>query len=267
MTETGPEPGLTPLASTAPPPVTPARGLYGSEVGGNMLRAGVAEGVGTFLLVFAGTATATAATLYRGVVGPAVFSDSLAVALAFGLTLAALVAALGHVSGAHLNPAVTLGLAATGKFPGRYVPAYVGAQFAGAILAALAVWAIYGDVGRSHAGLGATRVSAATSGGQAFLAEALVTFFLVFVVVSVATDDRAPASAAGPAVGFTLAAAILAAGPLTGGAVNPARALGPMIVAGRLGGAWVYLLAPVAGGVLAAVLYDRFVKRAAKPTE
>ena len=248
---------------TLPPPrrATTTRGLYGSELGGNMLRAGVAEGVGTFLLVLAGTAAATAADLNRNVAGV------LPVALAFGMMLVALVGALGHASGAHLNPAVTLGLAATGKFPARYIPVYLGAQLAGAVVAAFAVWAIYGDAGRSQAALGAPAVAATATAGQAFLAEALITFLLVFVVVSVATDERVPASAAGPAVGFALAAAVLVGGPVSGGAANPARALGPMIVAGRMDGAWIYLLAPTAGGVLAAILYDRFVKKADKPKE
>lgn len=242
-----------------------ARGLYGSELGGNMLRAGTAEGIGTFLLVLAGTAVATAATQHRTIAGGA--ADSLAVALAFGLALAALVSALGHVSGAHLNPAVTLGLAATGKFPARYVPAYLIAQLAGAVLAALAVWAMFGDAARSAAALGAPAPAAGVGAGQAFLAEALITFFLVFVVISVATDERAPAQAAGPAVGFALAAAILIGGPVTGGCANPARALGPMLVAGKFDAAWIYVLAPIVGGVLATILYDRFVKQADKPKE
>lgn len=242
-----------------------SRGLYGSDLGDNMLRSAVAEAIGTFFLVLAGTSVATAATLGRPIAGGS--ADSLAVALAFGLALAALVSALGHVSGAHLNPAVTLGLAVTGKFPARYVPAYLIAQFLGATLAALAVWAIYGDAGRDVAALGATAPAAGTSVLQAFLVEALITFFLVFVVISVATDERAPAQAAGPAVGFALAAAVLIGGPVTGAAVNPARALGPMVVAGKFTAAWVYVLAPVVGGVLATVLYDRFVKKADKPKE
>jgi MIP family channel proteins len=242
-----------------------ARGLYGSDLGENMVRAAIAEVTGTFFLVLAGTAVATAAGLKQAIAGAP--ADSLAVALAFGLALAALVGALGHASGAHLNPAVTLGLAATGKFPGRYVPAYLGAQFVGALLAALAVWALFGDAGRDQAGLGATSPPAGVSVLQAFLAEFLITFFLVFVVISVATDDRAPASAAGPAVGFTLAAAVLIGGPVSGGGANPARSLGPMIVAGKLTAAWIYLVAPIAGGVLAAVLYDRVVKKADKPQE
>ncbi|HEY0007769.1 MAG TPA: MIP family channel protein [Tepidisphaeraceae bacterium] len=240
------------------------QGLYGSELGGSMLRSGVAEAVGTFLLVFAGAATATAATLNRSIAGGA--ADSLAVALAFGLALVALVSALGHVSGAHLNPAVTLGLAATGKFPLRFVPAYLIAQLVGAIAAALAVWAIFGHAGRDLAALGATAPAQHVTLLQAFLAEMLITFFLVFIVMSVATDSRSPA-AAGPAVGFALAAAILIGGPVTGGAVNPARALGPMIVAGTFTAAWVYILAPILGGVAAALLYDRFVKQTEKPEE
>src|SRR3954468_21677376 len=107
------------------------RGLYGSELGGNMLRSAAAEAVGTMLLVVAGTSVATAAALGRTIAGGA--ADSLAVAVAFGLALAALVSALGHVSGAHLNPAVTVGLAVTGKFPGRYVPAYLAAQLLGTV--------------------------------------------------------------------------------------------------------------------------------------
>lgn len=247
------------------PGPTVRHGLYGSDLGANMLRSSVAEGVGTFFLVVAGTSAATAATLGRSIAGgPA---NSLTVALAFGLALAALVSALGHVSGAHLNPAVTLGLAVTRKFPWRYVPAYLAAQLLGATLAGLAVWAMFGEVGRDQAALGAPAPAAGTSLFQAFATELLITFFLVFVVISVATDPRAQAQAAGPAVGFALVAAVLIGGPVTGGAVNPARALGPMLVAGKLADAWVYLLAPGVGGILAAVLYDRFIKRAAKPQE
>ncbi len=114
-----------------------ARGLYGSETDGtNIVRSATAELIGTFILVFVGLVVASAAILQRPIAGPAY--DSLAIALAFGVTLTALVAALGHVSGAHLNPAVTLGLTATGKFPASAAGPYVVAQFAGATLAALA---------------------------------------------------------------------------------------------------------------------------------
>ena len=241
------------------------QGLYGSQIdSSNMLGSAVAELVGTFILIFTGCAVATAATLQASTAGPLSY-DSLAVALAFGLALMVIVAAIGHVSGAHVNPAVTLGLAATNKFPWQFVPIYVGAQLVGAILGAIAVWITYGEAGRELADVAATFPVEDVGDIQAFVVETLVTFILVFVVISVATDERAPASAAGPAVGFALAAAILIGGPLTGGAVNPARALGPMIVAGKFTAAWVYLIAPVVGGILATVTYDRFVKKADKP--
>lgn len=243
---------------------TNPRGLYGSGLGEKMARVAAAEAVGTFLLVFAGTAAATAAALARPIAGGAY--DSLAVALAFGLVLTALVAALGHVSGAHLNPAVTLGLAVTGKFPWRYVPAYLAAQLVGASLAAAAVLGTYGEPARRVAALGATAPATGAGVGQVFLVEVLITFLLVFVVVSVATDRRVDRAAAAPAVGFALAAAVLIGGPVSGGAANPARALGPMLVAGRFTAAWVYVVAPVVGGVLAALLYDRFVAHADAPT-
>ncbi len=132
----------------------------------------------------------------------------LAPALAFGLMLAALVTALGHISGCHLNPAVTLGLTATRKFPLSHVPAYLFAQFAGAILAALTVWAAYGAPARDQVGLGAPAPAAGAGILRTGLVEAVITFLLVLVIVSVATDDRVPAAAAGLAVGFALFAAI-----------------------------------------------------------
>jgi hypothetical protein len=131
-------------------------GLYGSQIdASHIVGAAIAELVGTFILVFGGTAVAVGAILSRPTAGPAY--DSLAVALAFGLALAIVVAALGHVSGAHVNPAVTLGMAATGKFPWNYTPHYIGAQLVGALLAAVATWITFGGVGaRSEAKLAAT---------------------------------------------------------------------------------------------------------------
>lgn len=240
-------------------------GLYGSKVGDNMVRAALAEVVGTFILVFTGTAAATATLLGRETVGEPY--DSLAVALAFGLALVAIVAAIGHVSGAHVNPAVTLGLAATRKFPWNYVPVYVGAQLLGAILGALATWISYGAGARSEANLAATFPAEGVNDLQALVVEFLITFILVFVVCSVATDERVPAAVAPVAVGFALASGIFIVGPVTGGAVNPVRALGPMIVAGNFDGAWVYLIAPILGGIAAAFLYDRLISDAHAPDQ
>ncbi|WP_433274453.1 MIP/aquaporin family protein [Pseudonocardia xinjiangensis] len=242
---------------------TARTGLYGSNIGANMLAAAVAETVGTFILVYGGTAVAVAAALQRPVAGPAY--DSMATPLAFGLALLAVVAAVGHVSGGHVNPAVTLGLAATGSFPWRYVPAYLVAQLVGAVLGALATWATFGAPGRDQVALAATVPGPGVGVGTAVLVEALVTFVLVFVVVSVATDDRVHSSLAPIAVGAGLAVAVLVAGPVTGGAANPARALGPALVAGEFTSLWVYIVAPLIGGIAAAVVYDRFLAKGQAP--
>ena len=238
-------------------------GLYGSNTSDPILGAALAELVGTFILVFGGTAVAVGAILGRPTAGAAY--DSLAVALAFGLALAAVVAAVGHVSGAHVNPAVTLGMAATGKFPWKSVPAYLGAQLVGAVLGALGTWLAFGGPGRDEAKLAATYPAGGVGDFQAFLLEVLITFILVFVVVAVATDGRAPTAIAPIAVGFALAVGVFIAGPVTGGAVNPVRALGPMLVAGDLTSVWLYILGPIVGGVLAALLYDRTMAQAEAP--
>ena len=240
-------------------------GLYGSEIGSNMSRAAVAEIVGTFILVYAGTTVAVLATLGVPVIGTAF--DSLAVPLAFGLTLAALVAALGHVSGAHLNPAVTLGLAATRKFPWGHVPVYLLAQLLGAILGAIATWITVGAGARSEAKLASPGLAPGVGVLQGFFVEALITFILVFVIISVATDERVDAGVAPVAVGFALAAAVFIGGVATGGSANPARALGPIIVAwNNWDSALLYIIAPIVGGVLAAFLYDRFISQAEAPS-
>ncbi len=239
-------------------------GLYGSRIDdSHMVGAGLAELVGTFILVYGGTAVAVGAILARPTAGAAY--DSLAIALAFGLALAAVVAAVGHVSGAHVNPAVTLGMAAAGKFPWRYTPIYIGAQLVGAVLAAVATWLTFGGPARGEANLAATYPARGVGDLQAFLVEVLITFILVFVVMAVATDDRAPAPTAPIAVGFALAVGVFIAGPVTGGAVNPVRALGPMIVAGDLTSFWLYVLGPIVGGVLAALLYDRTMAETEAP--
>lgn len=234
-------------------------GLYGSDVGMRLTRATVTEFVGTALLVFVGTSVAVAGAT-RGVY------DALAIVLAFGLTLAALAAAFGHISGAHLNPAVTVGLAASGRFPWRAAASYIAAQLTGGVVGAAATWASYGTEGRAHAHLGATVPATGVSNVRAFAVELLVTFVLVLVVIAVATDERAEGAVAPVAVGFALAAGVFVAGPLTGGAVNPARAFGPGLLAGQWAPLWIYLLAPTIGGVLAAVLYDR-VLAAGEPPE
>ena len=144
--------------------------------------------------------------MQRPTVGPA-FYDSLAVALAFGSALTTIVAAVGHVSGTHVNPAVTLALAASRKFAWQYVPIYVSPQLVGAILAAIATWITYGSATRELMSLAATFPAENVGDLWALVVEILVIFILVYVMISVVTDDRAPAGVAPLAVGFTLAVA------------------------------------------------------------
>ncbi len=231
---------------------------------GTALRVGAAEAVGTFFLIYTGTATAAAGALGKATAGSP--PDSLAVALAFGLVLVALVGALGQVSGAHLNGAVTIGLAVAGRFPWRYVPTYLLFQLVGAIAGAGATWLTFGSVARDQANLGATVPAAGVSDARAFIVEALITFLLVFVVTAVATDSRVPAALAAPSIGFALVAAVLIGGGITGGAVNPDRALGPAIMSGTYDSLWLYIVADIVGGVVAALLYVHVVGTATAPT-
>ena len=237
--------------------------LHGHQLERSLARTVTAEATGTFVLVLAITSAAVAATLSRPVAGAPY--GSLAVPVAGGLALAIAVAGLGHISGAHLNPAVTLGLAVNGRFPWAYVPGYVLAQFAGATAAAAVTWALYGNQARSIAHLGATAPAAGVSAGRVLAAEAVVTFVLVLVVVAVATDTRVPRGIAALAIGAALAVAIVISGPVSGAGVNPARAIGPMILAGQFPDWWAYLTAPLAGGAVAVALYDKFLRAGHPP--
>lgn len=224
----------------------------------DMIRNGIAEMVGTFILVFAGTSAVVASALNLPIAGPQY--NSLAIGLVFGLVLSALVAALGHVSGAHFNPAVTLGLYSVKKFPAKFLGSYLGGQLLGAILASVAVWLTFGGPARDAASLGATFPATGVPDWRAFLMEIFITFILVFVIFGVATDPRAKMPTASLAIGFALAVAVLVGGPISGGSANPARTLGPMIVSGKFTGVWLYIIGPVIGGIAAAMLYDRLLR-------
>jgi glycerol uptake facilitator protein/aquaporin Z/aquaporin NIP len=227
-----------------------------------LIGAAIAELLGTFILVFVGTA----AVLAIGPSSPGGDANLLIIALAFGLALLVGVYAFGHVSAAHLNPAVTIALVSSRRFPAAAAPAYIGAQIAGAVLASLAAWAIFGDDVRSKAPfLGATSPGEDFSTGTALLAEVIMTFVLVLVVKAVAVDDRADGPTAGLAIGFTVAAGILAVGPVSGASFNPARTLGPALVSGQFTALWIYIVGPIVGGILAALLYESFIKRGSPP--
>jgi MIP family channel proteins len=207
---------------------------------GRLARSLVAEAIGSFALVFAGCGAVMvdARTAALGHVG---------VAISFGLVIMIMIYALGHISGAHFNPAVTLAFATSRHFPAARVPAYWTAQLAGATAAALVLRESLGNV----AHVGAT-LPAGTD-GQAFLWEAVLSFFLMFVIMAVATDSRAVGEAAAIAIGATVGLDAMFGGPISGASMNPARSLGPAIAAGDLRSVWVYLTAPFLGAVVAAV--------------
>ena len=200
------------MVETGKPPVSRGASLAGQSQTGNLALACVAEAIGTFMLVLVGTAVATAATLGKNTAGSAY--DSFAVAMSFGLILIAIVGAIGQISGAHVNPAVTLGLATAGKFPWRCVVPYWIAQLAGAVIAALVVWIAYGHGAYADSHLGAPSPVHGADAMQVLLVEALIAFILVFTVISTATDPRVPAGTAALAIGFSLAAGVLLGGPV-----------------------------------------------------
>jgi MIP family channel proteins len=202
-----------------------------------------AEALGTFALVFFGAGAIMVASK-SGTFG------QLGIALAFGLVITTMIYALGHISGAHLNPAVSFGFALSRHFPWSRVGAYWVAQCAGAIAAALLLRASLGDI----ADVGATQPSG--SNAQSFLWEVVLAFFLMLVIMAVATDTRAVGEAAALAVGGTVALGALVGGPVSGASMNPARSLGPALAAGELGSLWIYLLAPLFGAALGAVAYQ-----------
>jgi glycerol uptake facilitator len=223
----------------------------------------VSEALGTALLVLVGPGSVVATLVLAGKAVPAVTgADLLGISFAFGLIIAALVYTLGKVSGCHINPAVTFSLAATKRFPWREVPAYVTAQVAGAVVGALAIWAVFAHTG-IDLGMGQTAFNhASTSWGQAIAAEGIGTFILVLAILGI-VDDRSPTQLAGIVIGGVVVAIIMVMGPITGASLNPARAFGPELVSAIGGGAthWnqlvpVYIVPGLVGGGLAAFLYD-----------
>ena len=202
-----------------------------------------AEAVGTFALVAVGPGSimVAASTHAFGHVG---------VSLAFGLVITFVVAATGHLGGAHINPAVTIGFWSVRRFPGRDVLPYVLAQCVGAAAASFALRWLLGPVGS----LGST--VPALSLGRAFVVECAYSALLAFVIMGVATDERSPAGVAPFALGATVFAGALVTGPLTGGSFNPARSLGPALAGGGWTAQWIYWAAPIAGMIVAMNVYE-----------
>lgn len=203
----------------------------------------LAEVLGTFALVFTGAG----AIVVNDISGGAVTHPG--ISLVFGLIVMAMVYALGEISGAHINPAVTLGFWLSKRFPGRQVLPYIGSQVLGAILASVLLRLCLGP----HPTLGGTLPTG--SDMQSFTLEIVMTALLMFVVLNVACGSKEQGLMAGIAVGGVVALEALFAGPISGASMNPARSLAPALVSGNLTSLWIYLVAPIIGAAIAVPLY------------
>lgn len=212
----------------------------------------LAEGIGTFFLVLIGPGAVMVDAYSNGVVG------HVGIALSFAFVITAMVYALGHVSGAHLNPAVTIGFWSARRFPSKELLPYISAQCLGAVTAALVLRSILGTVGSSGATLPTIPPVAAVG------VEFLLSFALMFVIMAVATDERVAGGFAAIAVGLTVGFCALMAGPLTGASMNPARSLGPAFAGMRWHAHWIYWVAPILGMLTAAQVYD-FLRSTERP--
>jgi len=202
-----------------------------------------AEFVGTFILIFAATAGPIVNQKYNGV------ESLIGNAACAGLAVMIVILSTGHISGAHLNPSLTIAFAALRHFPWIQVPAYIAAQVSASICASFAL------KGAFHPFMSGGVTVPHVSNGQAFVLEFLITFNLLFVVTAVATDTRAVGELAGIAVGATVMLNILVAGPSSGGSMNPVRTLGPAVAAGNYKSIWIYMVAPTLGALAGAGVY------------
>jgi len=204
----------------------------------------LAEFIGTFTLVFAGCGSIMVAERFPGTITPGV------IPIVFGLAVAVMIYAVGHISGAHFNPAVTLAFAVGRHFPVKNVLYYWIAQFTGALLA-IGTLTLLLPIGRTY---GTTFSSVQPP--QALAWEGVLTFFLMFVIMAVSTDTRAEGTMAGAAIGATVMLAAFVGGPVTGASMNPARSLAHALFQGKLGQMWIYIVGPLLGAVFAALLYN-----------
>jgi aquaporin Z len=206
-----------------------------------------AECFGTFCLVFAGTGAIVVNDVAGGVV------THVGIAATFGLVVFTMIASVGDVSGAHLNPAVTLGFFLAKRMPGNEVAPFAAGQILGAVIASLVLRLLFAD----HASLGATFPSGSV--GQSLVLETILTTFLMFVILSVTTGAKEKGITAGMAIGGVVALAAMFGGPISGASMNPARSLGPALVSGELAMLWIYMVWPVLGAGVA-VLSCRCVR-------
>jgi glycerol uptake facilitator protein len=234
----------------------------------------LAELIGTFLLVFFGTGSAVVTLIITNDIDPnrvgigilGGLGDWLAIAFAFGLTVIAIIYLFGKISGAHINPAVTIGLLVTKNISLTDSCYYFVGQFTGAILGSLALLAVLGNPAVAIGGLGATAPGLGVNYLQAMLAEFIGTFFLMLVIMGVAVDRKAEPGFAGLSIGLTVTAIITVLGAFTGASINPARTFGPYLIDLIAGGPnlWgyypIYLIGPILGAIVAALLYAYIAK-------
>jgi aquaporin Z len=202
----------------------------------------LAEFLGTFALVFAGTGAIVIDAASGGAI------SHVGVALTFGLIVMAMISTFGDVSGAHLNPAVSIAFCAAGRLSSRDLAPYIAAQCAGAFAASLTVYALF----PKSATLGAT--IPAGSAGQSFVLELILTAILMLVILAVSSGSKEKGITAGIAIGATVALEAMFAGPISGASMNPARSLAPAVVSGKVAHVWIYLVAPVVGALVAVPL-------------
>ncbi len=218
-----------------------------------------AEFVGTFALVFVGAGSLATASGFGGL-------SVLGIALAHGLAIAVMVSAVGHISGGHFNPAVTFGFLVTGRMAPILAGIYLVTQLAGAAVAALLLKWIFADDAVEASKLGAPALADVVDPAAGLVVEMILTFFLVWVFFATAADPRGTfKSVAGLAIGLTITFDILVGGPLTGAAMNPARAFGPQLVGNAWHDGWVWYLGPLFGGGAAALLYEVLYLRPPRP--
>ncbi len=199
-----------------------------------------AEAIGTFFLVFMGCGAIVVNDVYAGVLG------HIGISLAFGIVVMTLIYSLGNISGAHFNPAVTIGFFAAGRLKSRLLLTYISSQLTGAVLGAALLRGLFSG----HHNLGATFPSVHIH--QALIVEIVLTFLLMFVILNVSTGHMEKGIMAGVAIGGTIALAALVAGPLTGASMNPARSIGPALISFKLEYIWLYIAGPVIGAAAAA---------------
>ncbi|KAI5384858.1 nodulin-26 [Lathyrus oleraceus] len=211
----------------------------------SLLQKLVAEVVGTYFLIFAGCAAVAVNKNNDNVV------TLPGISIVWGLAVMVLVYSLGHISGAHFNPAVTIAFATTRRFPLKQVPAYIAAQVFGSTLASGTLRLLFSGKHDQFVG-----TLAAGSNLQAFVMEFIITFYLMFIISGVATDNRAIGELAGIAVGSTVLLNVMFAGPITGASMNPARSIGPAFVHNEYRGIWIYMISPIVGAVSGAWVYN-----------